>query len=109
MTDEMTMKQQLWSTLRKPYENGYTVAQSVSDLGSVYRVLAAISAAGGLIGLFIRFDFWGFLFVVVGVFLAVILSGLGVITRAVGELLRAVLDTAVHTRAAVEFQQPPTG
>jgi hypothetical protein len=92
-----------FTTLAEKYKVAYGVGGTLKAVGGVYKLLAFIVAAAGVVGGFTLGSLpVGMLALVGAVVFAAILYGTGLLLQAIGETLGAVLDTAVNTRATAE-------
>jgi hypothetical protein len=86
--------------LLKRYRDAYNVANSTVQVGGMLKK-AAVWAAGvvGVLGLlmFFRSPFFGIPLMLVGLLFGFLLFVSGIITAAQGQIMLAMLDTAVNT------------
>ena len=84
-----------------PYDDAYSVSRAVISAGNAVKVVAGILVGIVLIASIIAADQFGGAAVVLGVVYAATIGAalyvLGVLLSAVGQILRATLDTAVNT------------
>lgn len=84
-----------------PYDDAYSISRAVISAGNAVKVVAGILGGVVLIASLIAADQFGGAAVVVGVIYAATMGAsiyvLGVLLSAVGQILRATLDTAVNT------------
>lgn len=85
------------------YASAYSMSTSLESIGTVFRALALVTGLlAVVVGISIDYLPAKAMAFVGGVFGAIVLWGLAMLWSALGELLRALLDTAVHTRVLAE-------
>jgi hypothetical protein len=84
-----------------PYDDAYSVSRAVISAGNAVKVIAGVLGGMVLIASLFAAEQLGWVAAVVGVIYAVTIGAslyvLGVLLSAVGQILRATLDTAVNT------------
>ena len=87
---------------RAPYKDAVAHAQGLDAVGALFKGLGIVLVAVGLLGGLVLFSSWGastgILTGVLGVMVGGGLYGFGFLLAAIGQLLLALIDTAVGTK-----------
>ena len=88
--------------IKREYANGYSISETVSFTGGFYKILAVIVLLSGVLAGWMSGGGFGVSLFFGALISGAILYGMGVLVQAIAETLKAVLDTAAHTRVSAQ-------